>query len=72
MIMPEMDGTRTFRAIKEIAPDSKVIICSGYSVEGKATALLKEGADAYLQKPFDISDLNEAITAIIGKSNSRA
>lgn len=61
MIMPEMDGVRTFDEIKKLSPETKVFICSGYSVEGKASELLKKGAVEFIQKPFQLSKLSGMI-----------
>ena len=48
-----------------------IILCSGYSIEGDASALLEKGAFAFLQKPFDMAEANEAITAAIKDKKMR-
>lgn len=65
MMLPEMDGNEIFRALKGIDPGVKVVLCSGYSRAGKATELLRNGAVAFLQKPFDIDEIREAVEAIL-------
>ena len=65
MILPEMDGMEIFRALKKINPGVNVVLCSGYSIEGRATGLLKEGADAFLQKPFAFNEMIEIISKIL-------
>jgi CheY-like chemotaxis protein len=57
MTMPGMSGAATFDALRQIAPDLKVLLASGFSVEGQAQALLSRGANGFLQKPFDVSAL---------------
>jgi signal transduction histidine kinase/CheY-like chemotaxis protein len=57
MIMPGMDGPEIFRALQSLNPDVPVALCSGFSVEGDASALLDQGAIAYLQKPFAAAEL---------------
>jgi PAS domain S-box-containing protein len=52
LVMPVMDGLTTFRALKELNPHVRVLLSSGYSVDGDARKLLKEGAAGFLQKPF--------------------
>lgn len=63
MIMPKMGGNEVFATLKEINPDVKVIICSGFSNEGYAgiDRLLKAGAVAFLQKPYTQASLVEAL-----------
>jgi len=61
IIMPGMDGADVFRELKALNPDVKVILASGYSVNGQAGAIMKEGAVGFVQKPFTISELGAAI-----------
>ncbi|MGE0087795.1 MAG: response regulator [Desulfococcaceae bacterium] len=50
--MPEMDGLELLRCIKEISPDTEVIILTGYaSVENAVQAMKNGGAFDFLQKP---------------------
>lgn len=69
MILPEMDGTDIFSALKKLNPDVKIVLCSGYSLEGEATELLKRGARAFIQKPFEISEIVDVISGLIHKQS---
>jgi signal transduction histidine kinase/ActR/RegA family two-component response regulator len=59
MIMPEMGGGETYDILKESNQDIKVILTSGYSIEGQATEILRRGCDGFLQKPFSIKELSQ-------------
>ncbi|MFZ0134342.1 MAG: response regulator [Desulfobacterales bacterium] len=59
MIMPEMGGDEAFDRLVAIRPDIKVILASGYSVEGKAGDVLKRGCSGFIQKPFTLEDLSQ-------------
>jgi CheY-like chemotaxis protein len=65
MIMPEMGGGETYDRMKEINPDIKVLLSSGYSVDGQATEILKRGCDGFIQKPFDMQGLSQRIRKIL-------
>ncbi len=67
MIMPKMSGNEVFQAIKTIKPDAKIILCSGYSNEGFAgiDKLLKSGAKGFIQKPFTLQTIGQAIKEIL-------
>jgi len=65
MIMPGMDGAETFRAMREIAPGVKFILCSGYSIEGKAGSLMAEGVRAFVQKPFSYDALVRTVRDVL-------
>jgi len=70
MIMPETGGGETFDGIKQIAPDSKVLLSSGYSLDGEALKILKRGCDGFIQKPFSLHNLSKKIREILGKEKT--
>jgi len=61
MIMPGMGGGATFDALREIKPAVKVILSSGYNLDGEARRILDRGCNGFLQKPFLINELSEKI-----------
>jgi len=67
LIMPEMGGGETYDRLKEINPDVKALLSSGYSLDGQATEILNRGCDGFIQKPFGLEELSEKLRRIIGK-----
>ena len=67
IIMPDMGGGEVYDKIKLINPDVKVLLSSGYSVDGQAIELLERGCDAFMQKPFTIEELSGKITQVLKK-----
>ncbi len=65
MVMPGISGGETFDRLKELDPNVKVLLCSGYSVDGKAKDILGRGCDGFIQKPFVLSELSKKIRAIL-------
>ena len=65
MIMPEMNGGEVFDILKEINPDVRVILSSGYSIDGKAKEILLRGVKAFIQKPFRIDSLSQKIREVL-------
>jgi PAS domain S-box-containing protein len=65
MIMPGMGGGETFDRLKEIDPDVKVLLSSGYSINGQATKILRRGCDGFIQKPFNMNQLAEKVQQIL-------
>jgi len=51
--------------MKEINPDIKVLLSSGYSIEGRATEILERGCDSFIQKPFNMRQLSQKIREIL-------
>ena len=66
MVMPGMNGGRVFDRIKGINPQVKVLLISGYSIEGEAKDILSRGCNGFMQKPFKIKDLSRKIREIMG------
>jgi two-component system cell cycle sensor histidine kinase/response regulator CckA len=67
MIMPEMDGEATYDSLKQVNPEVRVILSSGYSKNEQAKAILEKGCQAFIQKPFSISDLSMTIRQVLDK-----
>ncbi len=65
MIMPGMSGSETFDRLKEIKQDVRILLSSGYSVNGQATKILKRGCDGFIQKPFNMNQLAEKVHKIM-------
>jgi two-component system cell cycle sensor histidine kinase/response regulator CckA len=65
MIMPGMGGGETFDRLKEINPEVKVLLSSGYSINGQATKIIRRGCDGFIQKPFNMNQLAEKIQKIL-------
>lgn len=72
IMMPGMDGEVVYDALREMNDDVKVIICSGFSVKGKAGEIMSKGATAFLQKPFAPENLLDCILGIIENNNTAA
>ena len=68
MIMPDMDGGETYDRLKEINPNLKVLLSSGYSIDGQASEIMLRGCNGFIQKPFNINDLSQTIRAIFSSS----
>jgi PAS domain S-box-containing protein len=64
LIMPHLSGEATFKKIKEINPEAKVLLSSGYSINGQATKLIEQGCRGFIQKPYSINELSTRIREI--------
>ena len=59
MIMPGLSGGQTFDRLREIDPQVKVLLSSGYSIEGQAQQIMDKGCKGFLQKPFHLKELSK-------------
>ena len=65
LIMPGMDGGKTFDRIREIHPQMPVLLSSGYAINRQATEILQRGCNGFIQKPFNIAELSQKIGNIL-------
>ena len=65
MVMPKISGGETFDRLKDLNPAINVILCSGYSIDGQASEILKRGCKAFIQKPFNLKTLSHHIRAVL-------
>lgn len=65
MVMPEMSGREIFEELKKIKPDVKVMLSSGYSINGEAMKIMERGCKAFIQKPFNLKELSNRVRNVI-------
>ncbi|MDY6950340.1 MAG: response regulator [Thermodesulfobacteriota bacterium] len=65
MVMPNMAGGETYDRMKEIKPDLRVLLSSGFSIDGEAAEILERGCNGFIQKPFTMRQLSEKIGEVL-------
>ena len=68
MIMPVVSGGEAFDRLKEINPNVRVLLSTGYSLEGEASKILSRGCAGFIQKPFRINQLAQKIREVLDKA----
>ena len=66
MVMPGISGSKLYTQLREIKPNIKMVIVTGYPFEEEDRMLLSQGIVAWVQKPF----VMEQIAAAIGEALS--
>jgi PAS domain S-box-containing protein len=61
MILPGMSGAQVIRMLREIDPGVKVILSSGYGLQGEVQKVMEMGCLAFVQKPFNFPNLSEIV-----------
>ena len=64
LTMPHMDGEQCFDELREIKPDVKVIISSGYNEQEATQKFVGKELAGFIQKPYKLSALKETIKRI--------
>jgi len=74
MTMPRMNGEDCFRALRQINPDIKVILSSGYSAEDATAQFHGKDLAGFIQKPYLIETFQDTVSTCfsgVGKLNNK-
>jgi FixJ family two-component response regulator len=59
--MPGLSGHQTFQQLKQINPDAKIILSSGYSVGEISRQFADEAVTDFLSKPYKLTTLLQIV-----------
>jgi signal transduction histidine kinase/ActR/RegA family two-component response regulator len=65
MIMPEMDGAATIRALRELDPDLPIIAMTGLGLNGPDAATALAGVQTLLLKPYTAGTMLTAVREVL-------
>jgi signal transduction histidine kinase/CheY-like chemotaxis protein len=65
MIMPDLSGKEVFHHLIKIDPKVKILLSSGYALDGRASELIDLGCNGFIQKPFNLTELSQKIRQIL-------
>ena len=65
--MPGMDGLQLLNRLKQLRPQTMVILMTAYGTVKNAVRAMKNGAEDYLAKPLDIEELEVVVERAIEK-----
>jgi PAS domain S-box-containing protein len=71
LTMPHMDGEQCFRELRQLRPDLKVIMSSGYNEQEVTQKFVGKGLAGFVQKPYKLSVLKEAIAPLVSPIKSK-
>ena len=65
MVMPNVSGGKAYDHMKKINSAVKVLLTSGYGIDGQATEILNRGCNGFIQKPFTMKELSTKIKEVL-------
>jgi CheY-like chemotaxis protein len=68
LIMPGMGGGRCLEKLLEMDPQAKVLVASGYAVDGPTRKALESGTQAFVRKPYEVRELLKAVREALDES----
>ena len=63
--MPEMGGDRCLEEILRIDPQAKVLMASGYVIEGQEKEVMAAGARGFVSKPYSINQMLRVVREVL-------
>ena len=66
LILTDLSGAEVFDRIRAIDPSVRVLLASGYSLDGEAAGMLERGCDDFIQKPFSMEQLSLKLGDLLG------
>ncbi|MBM4278969.1 MAG: PAS domain S-box protein [Deltaproteobacteria bacterium] len=70
LIMPGMGGEKCLEGLLQINPDVKVVIASGYSLDGSHKSFLEGGAKNFIGKPFNAKEMLQAVREVLDEEKT--
>jgi diguanylate cyclase (GGDEF)-like protein len=70
MVMPDMNPEQVLAAIRSGHADAKILLSSGYSLDGGGSHQLLDRTDGFLQKPYQLAELSKAVHATLMDSTT--
>jgi PAS domain S-box-containing protein len=65
LVMPDQSGKETFLRLKTMNPQVRILLSSGYSLDGEAAAIMQQGCKGFIQKPFGLEQLSNKIREVL-------
>lgn len=65
MIMPVMGGRETLSRLREIRPELKVLVSSGFSKESEKPDFERQGISGFIRKPFRLAELSRQVARLL-------
>jgi two-component system cell cycle sensor histidine kinase/response regulator CckA len=64
-VMPRLSGAETYEILHSLAPETPIVMMSGYDPKGGSNTALTDGAAAFLAKPFDAQTLRQTLRKVV-------
>jgi PAS domain S-box-containing protein len=67
VVMPQMGGRECLRQLRQLDPEVRVLISTGYTANSSAQGMVSEGALGVVEKPFLLQDFAIAVRMALDK-----
>jgi FixJ family two-component response regulator len=67
LMMPGMDGEQVLHELERLQTTTPIVLSSGYNTQHLSQQLTGRGVAAFLQKPYEFSDLQGIARRVVGE-----
>ena len=67
VVMPRMNGIELSRRFRDMFPDAKILLMSGYTEEADIQGAISDSSIAFLPKPFSLHELAEKVREVLNQ-----
>jgi CheY-like chemotaxis protein len=65
MILPDENGAATYKVLRRINPDIKVLVSTGYGTDDNVRQILNDRQNGLIQKPFKFKQFTSKVETIL-------
>jgi two-component system cell cycle sensor histidine kinase/response regulator CckA len=65
MILPDENGAATYKVLRKINPDIKVLVSTGYGTDENVQQILNDRQNGLIQKPFKFKQFTSKVETIL-------
>lgn len=64
LTMPHMDGEQCFRALRQVDPNVRIVMSSGFNEQEVSEKFVGKGLCGFIQKPYTLSSLRDVLSVV--------
>ena len=64
IVLPDINGLELTEKVKELHPNTKVVVMTGYSIDFSYDTAIEAGASDFIKKPFTLQELMARMTIL--------
>lgn len=69
IVMPKISGTEILPRIRDLLPDTRVLMVTANKDQETITEVVKTGIHGYILKPFNAQKIIDTVAGVVGKIN---
>ncbi len=69
MILPGISGSQVLEMLMDINPGVRVILSSGYGLQGEVQKVMEAGCRGFIQKPYSMKELSGIVNQVLSSSS---